>query len=250
MRQTACPSCGERERLQGRRDPAGIVITCQACAHEWRRGEACCQKCGRPGGVTAHQQLTRHPRGTLLAVVGSREVVLCPICDEQVVATVERTRGAVPEGYVSRFVAGEPAPNDDRMPAPRRTSRSTTRPSAPATSQPTPSAPEPAPPPQRHDPTLREAIESFLTEAADGTGSLPMLLLGPGLGLTTRMSTLDDDRARSSSRPGSSRLSASAAARGTRPPMPFTAPRSTGSHRMADPGSRPADRHRLRRRPC
>jgi hypothetical protein len=196
MHETACPACGETEALRGRPHDGNIAVTCERCGAEWMRGAPRCRKCGRPDGVELPQRMTRHPRGTLLAVVGVREVPLCVECDAEVVGPALQHRRPIPEGYVSRFLYGEPS-RDQRpttavrsKPAPRRSQERRQQ------VQQVVQIPSPAvrPEPQITDPTLRQATEEFLEAAGGGADSLTMVLLGSKLGPSTRLSALDTEK--------------------------------------------------------
>jgi hypothetical protein len=136
--------------------------------------------------------MTRYARGLLVAVVGMRNVLLCRVCDDEVASAVARRSELVPEGYVSRFLFGEvpllPPPE------PRRTSASAEPRTSPRASAdpPRPSPPRAAPV-QRdvvQDPTVRQAIEVFLTHSTGPQDSLCLVLLGAELGPSTRVSHL------------------------------------------------------------
>jgi hypothetical protein len=103
-----CPSCGETERLAGTPVAGDIEVSCQACGHQWLRGSPRCRGCGGGDVVTKLRLMTRHPRGNQLAVVGHRQVPLCPRCDADVVQGGDGR--LVPEGYVSRRPSGSAAP--------------------------------------------------------------------------------------------------------------------------------------------
>jgi hypothetical protein len=189
----ACPQCGETERLTGTAQGDVIEIRCEACGAAWLRESARCRGCGGEESLSRPQLMTRHPRGTLLSIVGRRRLVLCPRCDAAVLGSEEdaASDAPVPEGYVSRFLAGLPVERPARPPAPRRKPR----PRAPTTGLhvPTSSASSEAAVPER--PTVRQAIEHFLT-VHPGSDSLAMLLLGQHLGPSTRLHLLDEKSAR------------------------------------------------------
>lgn len=199
MPEPICPACGETEALQGRPVNGDIEITCRHCGAEWMRGNPRCKRCGRADSVSAPQRMTRNPRGTQLAVIGVRQTLLCVDCDDEVVAeSLEDT--PVPEGYVSRYLFGEPRKADlgeprRAVPKPANTlpqaspntaasssSRSAARPTQP-----------PPDPPQITDPTLRQATEEFLGDAGSSVDSVAMVLLGSKLGPSTRLSRLDTE---------------------------------------------------------
>jgi hypothetical protein len=198
-----CPTCGEAQKLTGHVVEGDIEVHCGSCGATFARGARRCQSCGRTGHVEAEQRMTRHPRGTLLAVVGVRAVPLCPVCDDEVLNAFQARRALVPDGYVSRFLVGdaEPTPigaldqgpstpspesrtSSDQMRRPRRRD------------QPGHVArPVVAKPVRRTttltDPTVRQAIESFLARKGTEADSACLVLLGAHLGVSTRLSALD-----------------------------------------------------------
>lgn len=192
-----CPSCGESERLVGTQVADDIEVTCQSCGHRWMRGRPRCRGCGGEAAVRKLQLMTRHPRGNQLAVVGHREVPLCPHCDREILGGDSESR-TIPEGYVSRFVFG---PDDHRPsaaaagPKTPATAASRTPPAAaparpgvpprPATSQ-ARARPERTPDP----PTVRQAIDAFMKATPD-VDALTMLMLGRHLGPATRLRELE-----------------------------------------------------------
>jgi hypothetical protein len=158
--------------------------------------------------------MTRYSRGTLLAVVGMREVPLCPACDQDVVSRVVERGQPIPDGYASRFLRGDvdPASPVDILTAPVRMP-----PPAPPTDAPTPvsagrpdpvsdpesapaarvGAPKPPPVPAKlQNPTVRQATEAFLRDAEGPADSLCLVLLGTELGASTRLTSLGQDTAR------------------------------------------------------
>lgn len=212
-----CPACGENERLRGRAVGDDIEVTCETCGAQWLRGAARCNACGRADVVTRPQVMTRHPRGNQLAIVGRRDLPLCPACDADAIAESEAGNRPVPETYVSMFLFGRrlprhvprkpatvaPASRSDATPDERRTG-----PSAPAArtasapktdEQPRAQSPAPAWPeaPSRATneqslarPTVRQAIEAYLSASPDAD-SLAMLFLGQHLGPASRLDSLD-----------------------------------------------------------
>jgi|GEM_PF-887610 len=195
MHDTACPACGETYALRGRPHDGDIAVTCERCGAEWMRGSPRCRKCGRPDGVELPQRMTRHPRGTLLAVVGVRHVPLCVECDDQVVAPALQHRRPIPEGYVSRFLYGEPARPSGPAAKPRSSPTPTGSPSRQVQRIVPTSAPvETRSEPQVTDPTLRQATEEFLAAAGASADSLTMVLLGSQLGPSTRLRVLDSEK--------------------------------------------------------
>lgn len=195
-----CPACAESEHLTGAEVADDIEVTCGTCGHRWLRGSPRCRTCGGDEVVTRVGLMTRHPRGNQLAVVGHREVPLCPRCDAEALREGGRL---APEGYVSRFVFGPDAPRPVR-PAQRNAEPSApTRPTrTPSLPRVRPRAPRPAgdqprqvePAPRADAPTVRQAIEAFLRSepAAD---ALTMVMLGQHLGPATRLRALDDPAA-------------------------------------------------------
>lgn len=187
MSATQCPGCGEEDDLTGRPIGGDIEVTCGRCGAMWHRGDPRCRSCGRPGGVLAQQRMTRHPRGTLLSVIGVHQVRVCPDCDADVAEAARARHRPLPDGYRSRFVHGdEPEPVADPTPRgspaskPRRSGATYLGPVA------SPTAPETAGP---TDPTVRQAIDAFL-QTADAGASLAMVMLGSHLGPATRLSAL------------------------------------------------------------
>jgi len=191
MPEPVCPSCGEAEALQGR--PAGddIAITCQQCGAEWRRGEPRCKCCGRAGSTTLTQRMTRHPRGTLLAVVGVRQIPLCGRCDAAAIAAALQGRRPVAEGYVSRFLFGEVVDRPAETPSVKPRSPTPRSPNTSLKPVVAPRPTQPPPDPVLTDPTLRQATKAFLNDAGEPTDGLTMVLLGTKLGASTRLSRLD-----------------------------------------------------------
>jgi len=191
MLETSCPQCGETEDLAGvgaATEGDGIEVRCGACGSVFARGVPCCRSCGGSEWVAGTQQMTRHPRGTLLAVVGGREIRLCAHCDRDVLGQAGGRRPTVPEGYVSRFLRGDDAPVVEAAGAEvrRRRERASGR---RLVSVPTPPATEHRPP-HVSDPTVRQATAAFL-EHVDGADNLCLVLLGSMLGASTRLSAAD-----------------------------------------------------------
>jgi hypothetical protein len=200
MTELTCPTCGETEELTGTPGEGDIEISCHTCGTRWARGARRCRGCGGTEQVLARQRMTANPRGNQLAVLGYREIPLCPRCDSDVAEQLSTGR-LVPDGYTSRFIRGR-----DESAPPK------TRPNAAAEQPPHPSAhssPEPisgtAPPqqpeaqtstgsavPPRRDtsPTVRQAIESYLQHTEHPDAATAMLLLGMALGPATRLSAL------------------------------------------------------------
>ena len=84
----ACPNCGEEERLAGRSVDGTIVVTCEACLHQWERDvDPRCDRCGSGGMFRAIAAIIEKGRGTQLSVVGTRTVYLCEACDAATIRT-------------------------------------------------------------------------------------------------------------------------------------------------------------------
>lgn len=189
----ACPSCGETERLSGASVGSDIEITCGGCGARWNRGERRCRTCGGNETTTARQRMTTYPRGNQLAVIGMREVPLCPRCDQDAVAGLGADR-LVDDGYVSRFVS--PSTDDDggwgreAPPASRVRSARASRP--PRREQPAGPAARRAFSPDQRDgaPTVRTAVAAYLEQASDPMSAMAMLVVGRTLGSSTRLSEL------------------------------------------------------------
>jgi hypothetical protein len=193
----SCPGCGESDALHGRPRGDDIEVTCGSCGSIWMRGAARCRGCGRADGVTLPQRMTRHPRGTLLAVVGVRDTLLCPVCDRDVVDAALSRKDPVPEGYVSRFLRGAspegaaapgPAPGTSAAP-PRKDRRGPTSVRVGVPEQSRGGTPE-----RMVDPTVRQATEAFLDATDDEVDSVVLVLLGTLLGASTRVSALGTAR--------------------------------------------------------
>lgn len=193
-----CPACGETERLSGSPAADDIEVSCQVCGHRWMRGSPRCRACGGEEAVHRLQLMTRHPRGNQLAVVGHREVPLCPRCDAEVLETAGDSR-VVPEGHVSRFVFGRDEPRPvPSTPSPLRSAPNRARtappvaPARPESSRPaTADRPPGGPPPHAAPPTVRQAIDAFLSASPDAD-ALTMVMLGRHLGPSTRLQELDE----------------------------------------------------------
>jgi len=189
---TTCPACGEAEQLAGTLVGDDIEVTCQACGARWMRGAPRCKTCGGAESISVQQRMTRHPRGTLLSVVGMREVPLCRTCDREVLDTALSEKRSVPEGYVSRFLFDAATRKAVSDPSPPRR----VRPAKPARARTVAPPPRPAPavaetPSAPGDPTLRQAVEAYLGQVDGPTDSVALVLLGSELGSSVRLSTLD-----------------------------------------------------------
>jgi Zn ribbon nucleic-acid-binding protein len=202
-----CPACDERDLLQGMPLDDDIEVACGRCGHTWRRRQRTCATCGGSALVERDQYLSRNPRGNQTAVVGRRLVRLCPICDREALTLADRRAGILEEEYVSRYLVDPRAlpalpppqptapPDSERSPTERPAGHHGRRPRA--SESPPPHAPQRHTPGQRSatpaDPTLREAISSFLEGPAEPGDAVVMLLVGRALGPTTRLSALGPD---------------------------------------------------------
>ena len=200
-----CPGCGETDEIRGRPVDGDIRLTCQQCGTTWLRGAPTCRSCGGSEVILAQQAVTRLPRGTLRAIVGMRDIPLCPSCDSTVLADVARNQH-VPEEYLSQFLRRPPVPRQPRseetsapQPAAAPSPRPTTAVRPPGRSV----APPPVAPPAQPitDPTVRVAIDAYLTHAQDQSANTPadpvtLVLLGQFLGPSTRLSRLEPETIR------------------------------------------------------
>jgi len=192
MSEPACPSCGETAAPHARPSEGDNRITCKRCGAAWISGEARCKRCGGAGGLSAPQHVTRHDAG-VPAGESARPVLLCISCDGDAIAVMLERNQPVPEGYVSRFLFGDVDRPTDAGPASagRATQTRQAAASEPArvvTSQPAwpvGAATTPA------DPTVRQAIESFLDTDPVGVETMVLVLLGAKLGSSRRLSGLD-----------------------------------------------------------
>ncbi len=158
--------------------------------------------------------MSRHPRGNQHAIVGGHRLQLCPVCDAEAIAAAEHGTRLVPEAYVSRFmVSASLAPVGDQTTPAAPSSvgqrrEEPDRPPTPAnTQEPQPDramARRPQPPvgstgraanldaPGPEDPTVRQAMERFLTDHGRGVDPTVVLLLGGHLQPATPLSSLGD----------------------------------------------------------
>jgi hypothetical protein len=195
-----CPACGETDEIRGRPASGDIRLTCHHCGTTWLRGAPTCRSCGGSEIIIARQAVTRLPRGTLRAIVGMREIPLCPTCDAAVLTGVARNQH-VPEDYLSQFLrrSSVPAvPPAEKASAPHTAatpSPQPTRAERPLVRSVPPQAVPPLPPPVV-DPTVRVAIDAYLTDAQDqspdvSADPVTLVLLGQFLGPSTRLSRLE-----------------------------------------------------------
>jgi hypothetical protein len=181
-----CPSCGEAEQLTGTPLDGGIEITCGACGTRWNRTERRCRACGGGESTVVRQRMTTYPRGNQLAVIGMRDVPLCPQCDGGAVSRLGPGR-LLEDGYRSRFVSGAPDDSASTTPAtPATRARSRIQPPAPPVATPA-AARRPKSP---TDPTVRKAVEAYLAHGTDAVSAAAMLVIGRALGTSTRLSDL------------------------------------------------------------
>jgi hypothetical protein len=211
-----CPACGEDQRLRGRPSGDDIEVTCETCGAQWLRGAMRCNSCGRTDAVVRPQVMTRHPRGNQLAIVGRRQLPLCPDCDADAITESEAGNRPVSESYVSVFLFGRdehrhapkapaPAPADKAPPDAVRTAPAAPAPAVPKAEEEPPTQP-PGPAGAESPlatgqkvarPTVRQAIEAYLNAHPDAD-SLTMLFLGQHLGPASRLETLDEPSAEKS----------------------------------------------------
>jgi hypothetical protein len=77
-----CASCGEAERLRGKRQGEGITITCGACGNSWERDlRPTCRRCGRTDLIPEQRPLVDRVRGNQTAIVGGIVAYHCLTCD-------------------------------------------------------------------------------------------------------------------------------------------------------------------------
>jgi len=193
----ACPSCGETERLAGATIDGRIEITCEACGTAWERSGRRCRGCGSAEHTVARQRMITFPRGNQLAVIGMREVPLCPQCDAAALTRLGPDR-LLDDRYRSRFVGGiddEPAgqPPPRAKAAPRPPARQTVPRTPPAGTPPTGTPPTARPvqrPATREQPTVRQAVQDYLEQADDSVSATAMLVVGRTLGPSTRLADI------------------------------------------------------------
>ncbi|THA25438.1 hypothetical protein E4198_12555 [Streptomyces sp. RKND-216] len=96
-----CPSCGEREDLEGTPQDGDIRVVCGVCGAAWMRGGPLCATCGGDDIVARPQSMTRHSRGTQLSIIGWRQLPLCRNCDAEVLRSSVEENVPVPHTYVA-----------------------------------------------------------------------------------------------------------------------------------------------------
>jgi hypothetical protein len=198
-----CAACGEDEQLHGEPVDGDIAVTCLSCGATWMRGAARCNTCGGQDIVSRPQPMSRHPRGNQLAIIGWRELPLCQTCDAEVLTASLASNRPVPEGYVSAclFTLQELGQTQQRRPAPTQSGSGSKRPSRDAAKSNSTTSPSPLPQHQRAaparrttpsaPPTLRQAIEAYLSSTPSAADSVTLLMLGSHLGPSTRLNELD-----------------------------------------------------------
>ncbi len=188
-----CPTCDESESLRGRPVDDDIELTCLTCDTTWLRGPLACRGCGRLDSVSALQLIRRTTRGNQLAIVGRKELKLCPVCDEAMVTSSLHAQSPVPEDYTSIFISGFPPPPTERPPSPPEPAKRHQPTSAPVpTEAPTPPARSTEAATER--PTVRQATERFLSAQPDHD-STALIMLGAHLGPARRLADLKGDDA-------------------------------------------------------
>lgn len=101
-RSFACPSCGEDEDVRGAPSEQGIVLTCQACGHQWPREElARCATCGSPDVRQTYRGVLSLGRAAVTSMTGRQEVRLCTTCDADAIARYTDRSHTLPPDYVS-----------------------------------------------------------------------------------------------------------------------------------------------------
>jgi hypothetical protein len=103
-----CPKCGESEELTGSPSSDGIRIRCGRCDAEWLRDglPQTCATCGGSELETRSRALTQYSRGTQLSIVGLSEILLCRVCDRDMVDWAKAGR-PVPHTYRSAALDAE-----------------------------------------------------------------------------------------------------------------------------------------------
>jgi predicted RNA-binding Zn-ribbon protein involved in translation (DUF1610 family) len=82
MRQIACPSCGEEERLRGTtRKDSVVELRCEACGATWERDASPkCRLCGSDDLRYAPRPLWERGRGTQRTPAGRLDAYDCYAC--------------------------------------------------------------------------------------------------------------------------------------------------------------------------
>lgn len=194
-----CPTCGEQEGLRGRPAGADIELTCLECGTSWMRGALTCRGCGGRESVTALQLIRRNTRGNQLAIVGRKQLTLCPVCDEAMVKRSLSAQQPVPEDYTSVFISGFPVtrPRSDSpsRPAPKRSPDLVSETHAKAAEAPIGQMDGgQAGAPTTWRPTVRQATEAFLNGEVEAD-STALIMLGAHLGPARRLEGLKDPTA-------------------------------------------------------
>ena len=77
----ACPSCGEAERLRGRRAGDAIQVECEACGARWERDiRPRCRLCGSEDLRYTPEPLWERGRGDQRTPAGRRDAWACNEC--------------------------------------------------------------------------------------------------------------------------------------------------------------------------
>jgi hypothetical protein len=204
----ACPLCGETEALRGVQVDDDIAVTCQTCGATWMRGAPRCKTCGGEDIVPRPQAMSRTPRGNQLAFVGWREIPLCRTCDAEALSTSlsknqpyvsaslfgPKDRVPSPPPPAASAPAPPAPPTDDRESAPRtrqalpsRSAQQPARNRLSRESKPTPASSQP--------PTVRQAVDAFLSSGPADNDPTAILMLAKQLGAGSRLSALEGEAA-------------------------------------------------------
>lgn len=89
----ACPGCGERDDLAGKRHDEAISLVCGSCGVAWDRPVAPrCESCEGDDLQAIPFAIIEKGRGTQLSVVGIRIEHRCWSCDAEVIARWQEIR--------------------------------------------------------------------------------------------------------------------------------------------------------------
>ena len=80
-----CPSCGEDDKLRGKRDGDLIHLTCEACAHTWDRDtKPTCFNCGAHGETLNYRPIPifMKGRGLMQTPTGEKDAWDCDGCGQ------------------------------------------------------------------------------------------------------------------------------------------------------------------------
>lgn len=183
-----CPRCGAEDEVQGRPTDTGVELSCDRCGHIWPRGGPRCRACSGTDSTTRPQRLSVNPRGNQYATVGVVETRLCPRCDAEVLASTHPGHW-LPDGYPSRFVNGRRQPPRMVQPPARTQPAALKPPPPPAPDPPSSEARKLQPKPAITNPTVRQAVESSLTDHP-GLDSGVITLFALRLGSATRLDSI------------------------------------------------------------